>query len=116
MTDTTQRPLIDVAREKAKVAKRELIAGNSEYSECYVVGYDDGRESATAEKNAGFVDTLTLASQRIAELEAQLASRPQATGVVVDDEVVDTARRTWAKHITGDRDAWERELGGTTND
>jgi hypothetical protein len=29
---------------------------------------------------------------------------------------VDTARRTWAKHITGDRDAWERELGGTTND
>jgi hypothetical protein len=82
MTDTTQRPLIDVAREVLAENNRLVVESNLNYCAAYVLGYDDGRESAAAERNAGFVDTLTLANQRIAELEAQLAARPQATGVV----------------------------------
>jgi hypothetical protein len=75
MDNESQRPLIDVAREWVETYSRKEVAQNYLLSRGYVMGYDDGRESVAAEKNAGFVDTLTLANQRIAELEAFIAAQ-----------------------------------------
>lgn len=121
MSDTTQRPLIDVARDLASAGLRDSIVKDAAWAACYVIGYDDGRESVAAEKNAGFV----LANQRIAELEAfiaeqdahnkglrdevtkmhklygNLAASRAALGVVVDHAMVERAYDAWRSTIVG---------------
>jgi hypothetical protein len=106
MSDTTQRPLIAVAREKILESEEKFIAQNLivyDYARFYVAGYD-----AAMQEEA---DILTLANQRIAELEAlnahlrreysQLAARPQVTGVVVTHDMVERAYDAWRATIVG---------------
>jgi hypothetical protein len=88
MDNESQRPLIDVAREWVEASDVLHDASQREHilrieaeeqhdvhslksARLILRGYD----ARCAEENAGFVDTLTLANQRIAELEAFIAAQ-----------------------------------------
>jgi uncharacterized protein (UPF0216 family) len=80
-----------LAREMVAQDNRKVIENDADYCAAYVMGYDAAMQEET--------DILTQANARIAELEAlnahlrreytELAARPQATGVVVDDAMVE---------------------------
>jgi hypothetical protein len=82
-----ERPLIEVARETVRASIVRDCEEMPNRAACYIAGYDDGIESVAAANNAGFVDTLTLANQRIAELEAFIAAQDAHDHYAERDEV-----------------------------
>ena len=98
MTET-ERPLIDVARETAKRGTRAWVLSDMDYSSAYVAGYEDGRESVAAQRNAAFVDTLALANARVAEVEAEKATL-EADEKIVSGMSYDAMKAVTAENAT----------------
>ena len=106
MTDNTERPLIEVAREHVYKASYVSARGNIEFAKGVCVGYEAGRADGIHDSRNNDETMRDQMRARIAALEAEvamlrrdleiaegIAARGGVTGLVIDDAMVSRFNR-----------------------